>query len=99
MGDTDLGVDVVIGKEAAFTEVVCGVAARVDRVAGPAQSVTTAGPAQSDMMTGNLAGIGVGNGRLPGYLQGVDLAVLPSSMWMAAGVDEYHLVHCKVYDQ
>ena len=94
-----MGVDVEMGEEAVSTEVGSGVAARVDRVAGPAQTVTTAGPDQSDMMTGSLAGTEVGDGMLPGYLQGVDLTVLPSSMWMAAGVDEYHLVHCKVYDQ
>ena len=84
-GDTKMGVEVMVEEGAASTEVLMsGVVAKVNRVVGPDQSA---------MRLGTLAGIGVGDGRMPGYLHGVYLTVFPSSMWMAAGTGKYHLAH------
>ena len=94
-GDDDagkeVGIDAVLAHAGSMTT---GVTGGVEKVAGAGGADLLAAT------TGSTESTGGAEERLPGYLQGVDLAVLPVSMWIPAGADRYHLAHqrdAKVY--
>ena len=89
-----MDVEVEMEEGAASTEVLMSdVVVGVDRVADTTQTSTQIGTEQTAMTLGTFPDSEVGDGQLPGYFHGVDLSVLPISMWMAAGADKYQLAH------